>query len=451
MARVVRRITTDFGGLRSLQAHRELILNAISLLGTASITSVLGFAFWAVAARLLPISAVGFASSTISLMMLLSTVGMLGFGTMLIGQLASGRSARDGLSAAALLCSSMVAAVLAAVVVLVGHLFRLLPLLAADGTCELLVVGSALTTLTLVFDQAVIGLLAGHVQLLRNAVAGVVKLIVVFGSARLLLRGFGGGVVLAWLVGTAISLPLCLIGFGGPVRRVLFQRPNWRALHGVRGLTVFHTMLNFSTQAPRLVLPILATSLVSPASGGAFYVAFMLAQVLFYLPTIMGTVLFAIGAGKLSALRQKCRFTLSVSLLGGIVGVTGLMVLRGPLLYVFGSSYRALASTAIVILSAAYGPVVFKVHYVAIVRVTGQLKRGALVAAVGGAVEIIGACVGAIIGHITGLCLAWLGALTLEMLVTAPAVFRAVGGPKGRTGLDGGDCIADLAPGLAPQ
>src|ERR1039457_1181882 len=86
--------------------HHDLLSNASSLVAATGITSVLGFAYWAVAARLFSQQAVGYGSAAVSAMTLLGTIGMFGLGTVLIGELPR-RRRRAGLVSAALLASGL--------------------------------------------------------------------------------------------------------------------------------------------------------------------------------------------------------------------------------------------------------------------------------------------------------------------------------------------------------
>ncbi|HEY0530877.1 MAG TPA: hypothetical protein VGD29_04685, partial [Actinoplanes sp.] len=72
-----------------LRGHVDLFLNAGSLMATTLITSLFGFAYWWVAARVAPAAAVGQASAAVSAMTLIGTIGMFGMGTMLISDLPS--------------------------------------------------------------------------------------------------------------------------------------------------------------------------------------------------------------------------------------------------------------------------------------------------------------------------------------------------------------------------
>ena len=67
--------------------HRDLLDNASTLVASTGVTALFGFAYWAVAARLFSQRAVGYGSAAVSAMTLIGTIGMLGMGTVLIGEL----------------------------------------------------------------------------------------------------------------------------------------------------------------------------------------------------------------------------------------------------------------------------------------------------------------------------------------------------------------------------
>ena len=78
--------------LRALLPHADLLTNAGSLFGSSVVTAALGFAFWWLAARTVPIAEVGAASAAVSAMTFLGTAGMFGLGTLLIGAATAART-----------------------------------------------------------------------------------------------------------------------------------------------------------------------------------------------------------------------------------------------------------------------------------------------------------------------------------------------------------------------
>src|ERR1039457_4536730 len=149
--------------------HHDLLSNASSLVAATGITSVLGFAYWAVAARLFSQQAVGYGSAAVSAMTLLGTIGMFGLGTVLIGELPR-RSPGAGLVSAALLTSALGSLVLGLGFAIVAPLVsrRFGHIIGTPSQAALFAVGVGLTGVSLVFDQATIGLMRGGLQLSRN-------------------------------------------------------------------------------------------------------------------------------------------------------------------------------------------------------------------------------------------------------------------------------------------
>src|SRR3954454_16225424 len=93
--------------LRELAArHRALLANAGSMVGSTLATSLLGVAFWFVAARHFSQAAVGVAGAAVSAMLLIGFVSSFGLGTLLMGELPQRDGARRSLLNAALLSAA---------------------------------------------------------------------------------------------------------------------------------------------------------------------------------------------------------------------------------------------------------------------------------------------------------------------------------------------------------
>ena len=72
-----------------LRALCDLLENALALGGSTAVTSILGVTYWWVAARFLDASSVGYGSAAISAATLLGTIGMVDYGSLLLGRVAS--------------------------------------------------------------------------------------------------------------------------------------------------------------------------------------------------------------------------------------------------------------------------------------------------------------------------------------------------------------------------
>src|SRR5215469_12496658 len=180
--------------------HGDLLGNAVTLAATTGVTSVLGFAYWAVAARFFSQSAVGNGAAAVSAMTLIGTIGMLGMGTVLIGELPR-REHRAGLVSAALILSGFGSLIFGVAFVIAAPYIsaRFDYVSSSMGQRLIFVVGVVMTAVSLVFDQSTIGLLRGGLQLYRNMIFAAAKLLALPVTAIVLHDQLGMGVLFAWV------------------------------------------------------------------------------------------------------------------------------------------------------------------------------------------------------------------------------------------------------------
>jgi Na+-driven multidrug efflux pump len=287
--------------------------------------------------------------------------------------------------------------------------------------------GVGLSSVTLILDQALIGLLRGQAQLWRNTIFAAVK-----AGALLLVLVFpawdrGLMIYATWGLGNLISVLYLFVwrlswaGSDGNIHRL---RPQWGLLRDLRGPALRHHALNMSLQVPGFTLPILVTVVLSARSTASFYTAFMITSFLFTMPYALTTVLYAVGAADPSLLAEKIRFTLGLSLLVGTAGAVCLLAGAYPIMYSFGESYAAQATGSLRVLTLAIFPIILKVHFVAVSQIHGRMLDAARIMAVGGVIELSLATLGAHMGGQTGLCLGWVIAICFEGLAAAPLVYH---------------------------
>jgi O-antigen/teichoic acid export membrane protein len=408
--------------------HKDLLSSATSLAATTGLAAVLGFAYWALAARLFSQQAVGYGSAAVSAMTLLGTIGMLGLGTVLIGELPR-RRVRVGLISAALLASLTGSLLLGlGFVVLAPHFSQRFGHISGTlGQGAVFVAGVALTGVTLVFDQATIGLLRGGLQLSRNVGFGAAKLLVLPAIAIILHDRFGMAITTSWVAGMALSLVLVAIWLRIRDTPVLPQ-PDWGVLRGLGKTAAAHSWLNLSITVPRSLIPVLVTIIVSPTANGAFYAAWTLSGFLYIVPTHLSTVLFAVASGDPQVVARKLRFTLRLSFLIGLPGMVVLGLGAHLALSLFGPGYAREATVTLWLLVLGYLPTVPKMHFIAVCRAAGRISRAAAVLSVAAAMEVTAAAVGGASGGLKGLSFALLAVFFVEGLVTAPSVLRAATG-----------------------
>jgi O-antigen/teichoic acid export membrane protein len=414
-------------GARARPSLGLLVRMSISLVGAAGVTSALGFVFWWLAAQELPVEAVGLASAAVSAMLLLGNLAAMGLGTVLMREMPRLTDGRGSMILAAL-------AVAGTVGLLAGAGFGLVaPYLSDDlsmlsdspAGLGIFSLGVAATSVGLVLDQALIGLLRPHLQFWRNAVFAVAKLGVLAIFVAWLSDDRGLLVLLAWLVGSLISmLPVAVIG--GAWHAGHRAASGWSLLRSLRGAALQHHALNVSRFAPYWVMPVIVTIVISPAAAAAFYVALLIATLVYVMSGSLALSMFAVGSHDVTAVPRQLRASLGLSSLAVVASFIGAVLLHGPVLGIFGVAYREQAGEPLLILVAAAAFVMVKDHWIAVMRVRRAVGRAA--ALVGGfaAVEIaVAAAVGATAG-LTALTLSWTAVLAIEAVIMLPTVVRAI-------------------------
>ena len=401
-----------------------MLSNAASLVLTTLLTSVLGFVFWAVAARMLEGPAVGRAAAGASAMTLVSTVCMLGLGTVLIGTLARRAAGGVALVSAALVVTFGAATAAGLVFALVARrASREMHLLfAAPFTVAAYVVGCGATAASLVFDQAVIGLLQGRLQLRRNALMAGLKLGLLAAVAPMSRDRSGAVLMDCWALATVLS---CVLMWPSPATRDLVaHRPDFRALRRLAGESIAHNLTNLALQLPVLLLPVLVVMATDGAHNAAFFAAWMIVTLLMIVPAHLSTVLFAVMAKDDDVARERLRFSLLVSLVLGVPGVIATVTIGPAILGLFGASFARLGTSCLQILALGYFPFAIKMHAVAIARARRRLGRFAAWLLLASVLEVAAALAGARLWGLPGVALGLIACFTVEALVCAPAVVR---------------------------
>lgn len=416
-----------YGQLRGAAAnHRTILTNATSMVVALGSTSLLGAAFWWLAARQFSQYSVGVSGAAVSAMTLLGFAATIGLGTVLMGELPQRESRAHGLLNAALAVSAAVGGALGVGFALIAPLFSpgFDPLRQSWLAVLVFAAGVALTSLTLVLDQALIGLLRGGLQLTRNIVFSAVKLLLLLGVAALTATYGGMGIYTAWALGALLSL-VVLVPFYRRESNPL--RSHFRDLHSLRLDAASHHAFNLALRAPDLLLPVMVLIVLSPNLSASFYIAWMIVSLLFGIPQSLSTVLYAVGSGDPKELERRFRFTLGVSAACGVAAVLILVPAGEPLLNLFGAKYASQATVAVQILALGVFPEAIRTHFVAVRRLTRRIGS-ALPLVWGGAVlEVAGATAGALIADsLTGVAIGWLAAICIESSVMSRDVWRMV-------------------------
>lgn len=411
------------------KAHSIMLVNAGSIVGAATVTSVFGFVYWWLAAQQFPPEAVGLASAAVSAMTLIGTFSILGLGTLLIGELPRQPGKEASLISTALIVAGGVGGCF-------GIAFALFaPFLSADFQAftasvqdtALFAVGISFTAITLVLDQAFVGLLRGELQLWRSSLHAVAKLAALFVVGLWFSNKVGMTIYATWVGGNMLSL-VPFAGFAVLKRHWLESifRPEWDLLRKQRRAALQHHLLNLTLQTPAMVLPVLVTIQLSAIMNAWFFVSLMLANFVFLVTLAFTTVLYAMSSAQPAKLSHNVRLTLSLAVLTTVL-VNGVLLFgTKQVLGLFGHIYAEQAAWTLRILALGAFPLIIKNHYIAILRIQNRMAHALLPIVAGSLLELGAATLGACLGSLTGLSLGWVIGICIEAIFMFRTVYMAI-------------------------
>lgn len=410
---------------------RFLLRSASALFSTSLVTSGLGFVYWAVAARVFPATEVGESATAISAMSLIAPFTVLGFGTLLMVELPAMRGGRSALvSTAALLSAATGMAIALAGAFLLPSSFLGLPGIGREAPITtLFVVAVATQGVGQLLDQALLSSVGGGIQLGRNTIQAIAKLVLLTVLALTIARLGSITIFTSWFAANVISIA----SVGGwlmrryhvSLRRVL---PDFSVLHGLHFDAAKHHTLNIALVVPTFTMPIVTNVILGSEQAGYLYATWSVAGFVFFLPLSLATALFASGAQDSRTFVREFRFTLRISLLVCLAANVAILFLGGLILRVFGPAYAANGRIVLIVICLGGLGLIIKDHHVATARVTNSVGRESVLMAALSLCEVTGAALGAVRGGLTGLSIGWVAAVLIEVLVCGPLVWRAYRG-----------------------
>jgi O-antigen/teichoic acid export membrane protein len=414
----------------------RLARTAASLMSTTVLTSVLGIAFWAVAARSYSVQQVGIDGALITALITLSTVGQLNLTNTIVRFLPRARRvgrrvAQAYAAAAATGVAVGVAFVLAAPAVSTRYHF-----LAADRPLAVaFVLGLGVWTIFCLQDSVLIALGRAPWLPLENGLFSIAK-IIVLPIALLAFGASGHGVFLAWILPLCVAVPVVNLLI---VKRVL---PDIRRsapadpastlgttgrLSTFVGLDLIGTVLG---QLSAAAIPLIVVAALGAAQNAYFFLPFTLVTTVDLVFLGLATAVTAEGSRDERRTRELVGRAVRY-LVAFQIPVVVVMVLFAPLLLKpFGPAYVHHGVTLVRLLAGAscFRSILFVFAAVARLR-----RRGTALLVVEGSAAVL--LVGLVVviakhGGVDAIGVVWLAVHAALACVVLPTLVRLVrGGP----------------------
>jgi O-antigen/teichoic acid export membrane protein len=352
-----------------------LYRNAVYLIIGNGMGALLGFVYWAVAARLYSAADVGTASAIISAIGMLAAFSSLGLGLGLVRFLPEAREKGNDL------INSSLTLILAASIV-TGILFILGTSIWSEELSFLrnnpfyfilFLVFTAVTAWGNLIDNISVSERRSVFVTLRSLIYSLGKLGLV-----ILLAGTlnSTGIVNSWGIATIISI--LVIGFFclPAIRRGYFPRPQWH-WQQTRAILPYSISNNLSVilwSLPTWILPLMVLNELGAESNANFYIAWTIGLALAMVPTSVATSVFAEGSFNEKGLESKALRSISLGIFITLPIVILLLLFGGKLLLLFGSDYMAYSFRLVQIVTLTLFPLTINQVFFSVLRVHKRMK-----------------------------------------------------------------------------
>lgn len=319
----------------------SLFRNAVLLMASTAIMSVLGFLFWIFVAHLYSPAMIGEASALISITTLISNVSLLGLNAGLIRFLPKSKNQSRDINAA-LITVGLVTIIAATVYLIVSTLFNVpISLLAEPMHKIAFVVLMSTVSLNSLTDAVFIANRRAEFHTIGYATFGVVKLIL-----PLFLIPYGSlGIFMAYMFAVIASLVLSLFFMRRYTDYQVAAKPNWNLLKKTRRYATNNYIGVILSGLPSQLMPLFIIKELGTAQVAYFAMAWTMANLLYVIPSAAAQSLLAESSHDTSQKGKHAKHTIKLLSAVLIPGVLLTVIIAPYILKIFGEQYSSGSTT----------------------------------------------------------------------------------------------------------
>lgn len=333
--------------------HDSLIRNAFFLMATNFINLGLGFIFWVVAARYYTPEEVGLVSALLSAMMLIAIISTLGFPIALIYYLPRNKENAGRMINSCLTVGFVASIFFSLIFILSFDIWTpvLKPVLISLESMVIFVIVTGTSALSFILTGSFIAGRMSIFHTIKESIFGLVKIL-----PLAFFIGFGAmGIFYAWGIGVMLAVILGLI-FLSRVWKGYIPVPIFDPI--IKSMASYSSGNYFAEIfyiLPRLVLPIIIAGLVSAKATAYFYIAIMVASLLYGISQSISRSLLA-ESSDTGELWDNVGKSIKFNAMILIPGVLMFILLGKFVLNLFNPSYSENATFTLMILAVTSLP-----------------------------------------------------------------------------------------------
>ena len=319
-----------------LLVNESLLRNSIYLMLSTGVTAVFGFFFWIINARLYSDEQVGLAATLISIMTLISSFSILGLGNGLIRYLPTSERKDKKINTSFTLVALM--SILISVIYLIFlKIFSPKLLLVRENIIFslLFIIFAAFSSLNIISENVFIAYRSSKLVLIRNIISSIAKLILPIFFVTLGAYGIFMSVGIALTIAFSFSLMFLISKFN-----FLFKPSiNKDVVKKMTKFSLGNYIAGFIGGLPVMVIPILITNSLGAEFSAYFYMAMMIANLLYVISSATSQALFAEGSYGETGLKVYLKKAIKIISIIIIPAIIIISLFGNNILLAFGKKY----------------------------------------------------------------------------------------------------------------
>ncbi len=314
----------------------SLYKNSIYLMLSTAITAGLGFFFWMIVTRLYTPEKVGLASTLISIISLITTFSLLGLNTALVRYLPTSERKNDKINT--VFTISVLATLVVTTIFLLGiNTFSPKLMFIKENLYYAIFFIASMIFMTLftMIDSVLLAYRSAKYTLVKSSIFGVVKVILPLLLVSLGAMGIFGSVTIAAGVAFVYALIVLIVKFGYKLKPVLYDDIIKRMFPYSFG----NYVAGFFGSLPTMILPLMITNRINAETTAYYYIAMMMANLLFVIPQATTNSLFAEGSYDEREFKKQIKKAFKVITLILIPAILFMILFGKYVLMTFGDNY----------------------------------------------------------------------------------------------------------------
>lgn len=319
-------------------ANESLYRNSIYLMLSTGVMAVFGFFFWMINARLYSAKQVGIGTTLISVMTLISSFSLLGLGNSLIKYLPTSDKKNKKINTSFTLVGlTSIFISIFFLVFLKTFSPKLLFVRESIIFSLLFILFIVFSSLNIISENVFIAYRSSKFVLIKNTISSIVKLIFPIFLVALGAYGIVVSMGIAMTFAFLLSLVILILRFDYLPKPIIDRIV-------VKRMTKFslgNYIAGFIGELPVMVLPILITNSIGARFSAYFYIAMMIANLLYIIPMAASQSLFAEGSYSKTELKVHLKKAIKIISLILIPAILVTFLFGKYILLAFGEEYSS--------------------------------------------------------------------------------------------------------------